>query len=220
MARLPIPAARMRAVVSMAPRRSTLAPRCSSSFATRSCPPYAAACNSPRPFSPGASTCPPCFSHSTTACSSPRFAAAPTPGGSDIPRRVRSGSTIATLAGNFAACCRSSLAIVVWPLFSASWDAVSPSRSRSSVLAPACSSSCTHSVWPSQVAPIRAVDARLVLEQQAHHGVLALRRSRHESGAVIDATQVDAGTALQQLLRHMQAPSSSGRVQQPAPVLV
>eukprot|EP00964_Phaeocystis_antarctica_P146705 scaffold113110_cov63-Phaeocystis_antarctica.AAC.4 len=65
-----------RAVRSLAPRRSTLAPRFSSSFATHKCPPFAAACSSPRLFSSSsASTCPPFSSHSTTNCSSPRYAA-------------------------------------------------------------------------------------------------------------------------------------------------
>eukprot|EP00964_Phaeocystis_antarctica_P036903 scaffold21068_cov66-Phaeocystis_antarctica.AAC.7 len=63
------------------------------------------------------------------------------------------------------------------------------------------------------------VDTRLVLEQQARHGVLAHRRSHHKSGDVRGAAQVDAGTALQQFLRHAQAPTLRGCVQQPEPVL-
>eukprot|EP00964_Phaeocystis_antarctica_P041091 scaffold23492_cov65-Phaeocystis_antarctica.AAC.1 len=64
------------------------------------------------------------------------------------------------------------------------------------------------------------VETRLVLEQQAHHGVLTLRRRYHESGAALGAAQVDASTALQQLLRHAQAPTTRGQVQQPEPVHV
>eukprot|EP00964_Phaeocystis_antarctica_P032588 scaffold18451_cov73-Phaeocystis_antarctica.AAC.4 len=63
------------------------------------------------------------------------------------------------------------------------------------------------------------VDTRLVLEQQAHQGVLAHRRTHHESGAPLGAAQVDVGTALQQLVSHAQLPTSRGRVQQPVPVL-
>ena len=57
------------------------------------------------------------------------------------------------------------------------------------------------------------VDACVVLEQQAHHGDLALHRSRHESGAAARTAQVDAGTALQQLLRYVQLPTTRGDVQ-------
>eukprot|EP00964_Phaeocystis_antarctica_P002241 scaffold1159_cov68-Phaeocystis_antarctica.AAC.4 len=96
--------------------------------------------------------------------------------------------------------------MAAWPLASAICSAVPPCWLRGSVLAPACSSSCTHSV-----------DNRLVLEQQAHYGVLALRRSHNESGAALGAAQVDAGTALQQLIRHAQLPTMRGRVQQPDP---
>eukprot|EP00964_Phaeocystis_antarctica_P042793 scaffold24538_cov63-Phaeocystis_antarctica.AAC.4 len=71
MACRPAPAASMRAVKPLAPRRLTLAPRCSSSFATRRRPPPAAACSSPAPFSASASMCPPFCSHSITGCSSP-----------------------------------------------------------------------------------------------------------------------------------------------------
>eukprot|EP00964_Phaeocystis_antarctica_P024388 scaffold13667_cov68-Phaeocystis_antarctica.AAC.2 len=58
-----------------APRRSMLAPRCSSSFATRSCPPPAAPCSSPYPFLSSASTSPLFCTQSRTGCSSPRHAA-------------------------------------------------------------------------------------------------------------------------------------------------
>eukprot|EP00964_Phaeocystis_antarctica_P130981 scaffold94860_cov69-Phaeocystis_antarctica.AAC.1 len=91
----------MRAVVPLISHRSTLAPRCSSPFATRRRPPSAAACSSPVPFSASASTCPPCCSHSTTGCSSPWHTATPT----------SSGSTMVTLAGGVAACCWSSWAM-------------------------------------------------------------------------------------------------------------
>eukprot|EP00964_Phaeocystis_antarctica_P032587 scaffold18451_cov73-Phaeocystis_antarctica.AAC.3 len=64
------------------------------------------------------------------------------------------------------------------------------------------------------------VDARLVLEQQAYHGILTHRRRHHESCATPGVAQFHAGTALQQLLRHAQAPTLRGRMQQPAPVLV
>eukprot|EP00964_Phaeocystis_antarctica_P070509 scaffold42947_cov71-Phaeocystis_antarctica.AAC.1 len=43
------------------------------------------------------------------------------------------------------------------PSFSACCSAMKPSWSRSSVLAPAASSSCTHSMWPWLAATIRAV---------------------------------------------------------------
>eukprot|EP00964_Phaeocystis_antarctica_P109852 scaffold74268_cov74-Phaeocystis_antarctica.AAC.3 len=206
----PIVAATMRAVPPPAPRRSTLAPRCSSSFATCRCPPAAAPCSSPRSPSSRASTCPPCSSHPSTCCSSPRYVARP----------ISSGSTMVTLVGGVAACCRSISAMAAWPSSSANVGAVWPRWSRSSVLAPAASSSCTHSFWPSLAAIIRAVHARPVLEQQAYHGVLASSRSQHESGAVHGTAQVDTGTALQQLLRHAQLPTFRGRVQQPAPVPV
>eukprot|EP00964_Phaeocystis_antarctica_P002234 scaffold1158_cov66-Phaeocystis_antarctica.AAC.4 len=94
-----------------------------------------------------------------------------------------------------AACCRSSPVMAVWPLLSAVSSAVWPSQSRSSV------------------------DARLVFEQQVHHRVLADSRSHYESGRVLGCAQVDAGTALQQLLSHAQAPTRRGRVQQPERVL-
>eukprot|EP00964_Phaeocystis_antarctica_P041095 scaffold23492_cov65-Phaeocystis_antarctica.AAC.5 len=74
----------MRAVRPLVPHRSTLAPRCSSSFATCSCPPAAAPCSSPFPFSASASTRPPFCSQPTTGCSSPRHAASPTLSGSDM----------------------------------------------------------------------------------------------------------------------------------------
>eukprot|EP00964_Phaeocystis_antarctica_P070511 scaffold42947_cov71-Phaeocystis_antarctica.AAC.3 len=198
MACRPIAAATVRAVYSSVLRRSMLAPRFSSSFATRSCPPCAAACSSPRLSSSSASMCPPFCSHSLAGCSSPRFAA----------NAISRGSDMETLAGRVAACCRSSSAMAVWPWLSAICSVVSPSWSRRSVLAPASSSACTHSV-----------DARLVLEQQAHHGVLALPRRHHERRAVMSA-QVDAGAALQQLLRHAQVSISCGRVQQPDSALV
>eukprot|EP00964_Phaeocystis_antarctica_P024398 scaffold13667_cov68-Phaeocystis_antarctica.AAC.12 len=213
MACWPTPAATMRAVLSSGPpRRSTLAPRCSSSFATRSCPPATATRSSPRPSSSRASMCPPFCSHSTTGCSSPCAAARPISGGSGTgsgsaeggtaeaspascrfaglsstasaspstatayrplaaskrpamphrplssgrawrpPMRTRRperlGVGAAVVAGAEAACCRSSSAMGAWPLASATCSAVSPPLSRSSVLAPAASSSCTHFCWP------------------------------------------------------------------------
>eukprot|EP00964_Phaeocystis_antarctica_P107303 scaffold72053_cov63-Phaeocystis_antarctica.AAC.8 len=62
------------------------------------------------------------------------------------------------------------------------------------------------------------VDARLVLKQQAHHGVLARHRSHYDSGDVPGTAQVDAGTTLQQLLCHAQLPIRHGHVQQPVTV--
>eukprot|EP00964_Phaeocystis_antarctica_P113983 scaffold77959_cov64-Phaeocystis_antarctica.AAC.2 len=212
MARSPIAAIR-RAVRPLGLRRSTLAPRCSSSFATHRCPPAAAACSSPRPFSASASTCPLCCSHSTTCCSSPLLAAAMTSFGSSshdaravgsaeggaaeascrlaglsstapaspstatayrllaaskrptTPHRPLSSgrawrpsmrtrwperSGVGTAAGalGLAACCLSSSAMAAWPLVSAHPSAVSPPTLRTSMLASAASSSCTHSVWP------------------------------------------------------------------------
>eukprot|EP00964_Phaeocystis_antarctica_P113986 scaffold77959_cov64-Phaeocystis_antarctica.AAC.5 len=64
-------------------------------------------------------------------------------------RPERLGVGAAVVADAEAACCRSSLAMAAWPLASVSPSAVSPSWSRSSVLAPAASSSCTHSWCPS-----------------------------------------------------------------------
>ena len=61
------------------------------------------------------------------------------------------------VAGGVVACCRSSSAMVAWLRFSATCCAVKPRWSRSSVLAPASSSSCTHSFWPWLAATIRAV---------------------------------------------------------------
>eukprot|EP00964_Phaeocystis_antarctica_P041093 scaffold23492_cov65-Phaeocystis_antarctica.AAC.3 len=191
----PIPAAAMRAVRPLGLRRSTLAPRCSSSFATRSCPPDTDRCSSPHPCTFSESTCPPFCSHSTTGCSSPRCAAL----------TISWGSDVATQTGGLAACCRSSSAIAVWPSASATCSAVMPFCGRHQGGRPIS---------------ILQVDARLVLKQQAHHGVLAHPRSRHESGDAYGVAQVDAGTALQQLLHHMQLPTSRGNVQQPAPVLV
>eukprot|EP00964_Phaeocystis_antarctica_P070510 scaffold42947_cov71-Phaeocystis_antarctica.AAC.2 len=66
MACAPENAADMRAVVPIAPRRSTLAPRCSSSLATCRRPPCAAASSSPSPSLSSASTRPPFSSHLTT----------------------------------------------------------------------------------------------------------------------------------------------------------
>eukprot|EP00964_Phaeocystis_antarctica_P024396 scaffold13667_cov68-Phaeocystis_antarctica.AAC.10 len=147
MACWPTAAPDMRAVMPPVARRSTLAPRCSSSFATRRRTPATAPCSNPSPFSSSASTCPPFSSHSTTGCSLPRFAARPT----------SSGGTMATLTSGVAACCRSSSAVAVRPWASACISADLPSSSRSSVLAPACSSSFTHSFWPLAVATIKAV---------------------------------------------------------------
>jgi hypothetical protein len=67
-------AANMSGVVLLEPRRSTVAPRFSSSFATSRRPPAAAACSSPSPFAAKASTCPP-FNHWITWSRSPRNAA-------------------------------------------------------------------------------------------------------------------------------------------------
>jgi len=57
-----------------------------------------------------------------------------------------------------------------------------------------------------------------VLDQQAHDRVLLARRRKHERCRVAGAAQVDGGAALQQLLRHQQAATRRGRVQQPVAV--
>eukprot|EP00964_Phaeocystis_antarctica_P115084 scaffold79047_cov64-Phaeocystis_antarctica.AAC.3 len=133
----PLAAATIRVVYPAVFCRSTLA-LCSSSKRTIACWPCPTATmravQSPGPRR--ASTCPSFFSHSTTGCSSPRRAARP----------ISSGSTMATLAGGVAACCRSTLAMAAWPSSSARLTAVPPSTSHSSVLAPVPSNSCTHSV--------------------------------------------------------------------------
>eukprot|EP00964_Phaeocystis_antarctica_P099882 scaffold65652_cov71-Phaeocystis_antarctica.AAC.3 len=152
MACCPSIAADMRAVMPWAARRSMLAPRFSSSFATRRRPPDAAACSNPSPSLSGASTCLPCCNHSITCCSSPWYAA----------RTISSvivSVGAAVVAGGAAACCRSSSAMAECPMPSASPSAVPPHWSRSSVLAPASSSSCTHSWLPALAltASIRAV---------------------------------------------------------------
>eukprot|EP00964_Phaeocystis_antarctica_P157282 scaffold127404_cov75-Phaeocystis_antarctica.AAC.4 len=249
MASWPIFAASMRGDRSLPPSRSTLAPSSSSSLTTRSCPPPAAACSSPHCRLASASTCPPLFSHPTTCCMSPVFAADTTSSvnccGSDSltaacgcsagvtsswrsraadgfptlvswgdqcrfaglshehsstapaspstatayrplaslkrpttphrplssgrawrpPMRTRRperlGVGAATVAGGLAACCRSSSTVAVRSPTSAICNAVRPCWSRSSVLAPASSSSCTHSMWPlsgvNPAATIRAV---------------------------------------------------------------
>eukprot|EP00964_Phaeocystis_antarctica_P109851 scaffold74268_cov74-Phaeocystis_antarctica.AAC.2 len=64
------------------------------------------------------------------------------------------------------------------------------------------------------------VDTRPMLEQQAHHGMITQLRSHHDRRAGLRAAQVDAGTALQQLLHHAQLPIRHGHVQQTEPVLV
>eukprot|EP00964_Phaeocystis_antarctica_P042792 scaffold24538_cov63-Phaeocystis_antarctica.AAC.3 len=192
----------MRAVVSMAPRRSMLAPRCSSSFATRSCPPPAATCSSPAPFSASASTCPPFSSHSITGCSSPRAAAPQLRG--VLPEQFGSGGValalgqmqrrVATLVAQLGAgpCLQQLLHALLVALAGGHHQAGQPIS-------------------------LLQVDARLMLEQQAHRGVPVHHRSHHESGTAPGVAQVDAGTALQQLLRHAQVPTSRGRVQQPVP---
>eukprot|EP00964_Phaeocystis_antarctica_P113984 scaffold77959_cov64-Phaeocystis_antarctica.AAC.3 len=63
-------------------------------------------------------------------------------------RPERWGAGAAAVAGGAAACCRSNSAVAAWPAFSAASSAVSPRWLLSSVLAPASSSSCTHSMWP------------------------------------------------------------------------
>eukprot|EP00964_Phaeocystis_antarctica_P109853 scaffold74268_cov74-Phaeocystis_antarctica.AAC.4 len=108
MAWSPISAAIMRAEPPLGLRRSTLAPRFSSSFAMRSCPQAVARCSIPRPLSSSASTCPPFCSHPSTGCSSPRLAAPETSGGSGagthnvVPLRAagaRSGAADTTEGG-------------------------------------------------------------------------------------------------------------------------
>eukprot|EP00964_Phaeocystis_antarctica_P113985 scaffold77959_cov64-Phaeocystis_antarctica.AAC.4 len=93
MAFWPIVAASMRAVSSPAPHRSTLAPRCSSSFATCRLPPATAECSSPHPLSPSASTCSPFCSHSTTGCNSPCTAAQQRSSGNGADLGSAEGST-------------------------------------------------------------------------------------------------------------------------------
>eukprot|EP00964_Phaeocystis_antarctica_P002233 scaffold1158_cov66-Phaeocystis_antarctica.AAC.3 len=63
-------------------------------------------------------------------------------------RADRLGVGAATAAGDVAACCWISSTMAVWPLLSAVSSAVWPLPSSSSVLAPAASSSCTHSWLP------------------------------------------------------------------------
>eukprot|EP00964_Phaeocystis_antarctica_P163031 scaffold138427_cov66-Phaeocystis_antarctica.AAC.4 len=201
----------MRAVPPLALRGSTLAPRCSSSFATRSCPPAAAACSSPFPFLANASHVPtllsPCAAArpissgsgsgaglaeggpsedppsscrlaglSSTASTSPSTATSYRPLAaskrSATPYRPLSSGRawrpsmrtrwperlgVDAVVGGLAACCRSSSAMAAWPVISAPCSTVKPCWSRSSMLAPASSSSCTHSMCPTVAAAIRAV---------------------------------------------------------------
>eukprot|EP00964_Phaeocystis_antarctica_P107302 scaffold72053_cov63-Phaeocystis_antarctica.AAC.7 len=132
MASLPSAAATMRAVVPLLPPRHPL---------------DAAACSNPYPPSSSVSTRPPFFSHLTTGCKSPRFAALASSVGS-----MKLGGALV-----FGACRCSKQAIAVWPQALAICNAVSPFSLRSPVLAPASSSSCTHSLWSWSAAIIRAV---------------------------------------------------------------
>eukprot|EP00964_Phaeocystis_antarctica_P082621 scaffold51851_cov59-Phaeocystis_antarctica.AAC.5 len=82
-------------------------------------------CSSPFPFSASASMCPPSRSQSTIGCSKPLRAASPIELGKDTcmrspppPERCGEWSCSA------AACCRSSSAVVAWPLISATCSAV------------------------------------------------------------------------------------------------